>query len=112
MNANRIQRVNSLIRQELGKILLREIDLPDVLLTITQVRTSVDLEQAKVYISVISEEQTDRVLKILNKLIYSIQQELNKRLKMRPIPKIKFYKEDKTKKAARVEELLERLKKT
>ena len=38
--SNRIQRVNSLIKDELGKILLREVDFPkDVLVTITGVET-------------------------------------------------------------------------
>ena len=109
--SNRIQRVNSLIKNELSQILLREIDLPrNVLVTLTHVETSVDLNQAKIYISVMPENQIDRVLKFLDRRIYDIQQELNKRLRMRPVPRIKFQKEEKTKEAARVEELLEEVK--
>jgi len=121
--SNRIKRVNSLIKNELSQILLKEIDFPkDVLVTITRVETSVDLNQAKVYISVIlasialqnkaggSGEQVDKILRILDRRIYDIQQALNKRLRMRPIPRIKFEKEGKTKEAARVEELLEEIK--
>ena len=108
---NRIQRVNSLIKSELSKIFLREFDFPnDILVTITRVETSVDLNQARVYISVMPAEQIDRVFEILNKGIYDIQQKLNKRLRMRPIPKIKFEREEKTKEAGRIEELLEEIK--
>jgi ribosome-binding factor A len=108
---NRIQRVNSLIKNELSKIFLRELDFPnDILVTITRVETSVDLNQARVYISVMPAGQIDRVFEVLSKGIYDIQQKLNKRLKMRPIPKIKFEREEKTKEAGRVEELLEEIK--
>lgn len=109
--SDRIQRVNSLIKNELSQILLKEIDFSkDVLTTITQVEASKNLSQARVYISVIPEEQVDRIFKILNRRIYDIQQKLNKRLEMRPIPRIKFVKEEKTAEAARVEELLEKIK--
>lgn len=117
---NRIQRVNALIKDELGKILLKDIDFPQgVLVTITRVDSSPNLSQAKVYISVMLAspsqggpgKKIDKVSKILNRRIYNIQQTLNRRLKMRPIPRIEFQKEEKTEEAARVEELLEELKK-
>ncbi len=109
--SERIQRVNSLIRKELGQIILREIDFPKVVLaTLTRVETSIDLSQAKIYISVIPDIETSKVFEILNKEIYNLQQKLNKRLNMRPIPKIVFEREEKTKEAAKVEELLERIK--
>ncbi len=107
----RIQRVNKLIKIELSQILLREVDFPKgVLVTITRVESSVDLKQAKVYISVMPDSRVARISEILGKIIYGIQQSLNKRLRMRPIPKIKFEIEQKTKEAARIEELLEEAK--
>lgn len=109
--SDRIQRVNSLIKEELSKILLKEVDFPkDVLVTITRVESSVDLNKARVYVAVINDKQSDEVLEILERRIYDIQQVLNRRLKMRPIPRIEFKKEEKTKEAARVEELLEKIK--
>jgi ribosome-binding factor A len=108
---NRIQRVNALIKNELGKILLRDVDFPQgVLVTITHVDSSPNLSEAKIYVSVMPDEKIDKVFEILNRRIYDIQQVLNRRLNMRPIPRIEFKKEEKTKKAAQVEELLEELK--
>jgi len=110
--SNRLQRVDALLKKEIGQILLREFDFsPEVLVTITRVETSANLFEVKVYISVIPGEQTDRILEILNKKVYDVQQLLNKRLKMRPIPRIKFKKEEKTREAGRIEDLLEKLKK-
>ena len=110
---SRILKINSLIKEELGKILSQELDFTkDLLLTITRCETFSNLSEVKVYISVLPENKMDDIFKILNKKIYSIQQELNKRLKMRPIPKIRFGKEKKGREAQRVEELLENLKKS
>ncbi len=109
----RIQRVSQLIKKELSQLLLKEVDFPEgVLVTITRVETSANLFQAKVYISVMPEEKLSKVLQILDKLIYFLQQRLNKRLKMRPIPRIIFMEERATAEAGRVEELLEQLKKS
>jgi len=99
-----------LIKKELNRIILREVDFPkNVLVTITRVETSSNLIQSKIYISAIPESQNPQVLEILNGQIYDIQQALNKRLKMRPIPKIIFMEEKKTQEAGRVEELLEKI---
>lgn len=110
--SKRIQRVNQLIKKELSQILLKEIEFtPDVLVTITQVETSSNLIESRVWISVLPEEKLKRVLKILNRNIYFLQQKLNKRLRMRPVPKIKFLEEKKTAGAGKIEEILEKLKK-
>lgn len=110
--SKRIQRVNQLIKRELGQILLKEMEFPaEVLVTVTRAETSTDLNESNIWISVIPEERQKGILEILNKNIYILQQKLNMRLKMRPIPRIKFLEEKKTKEAGRVEELLEELKK-
>lgn len=107
----RIERVNSLIQQELGEIILKEIDIfPGTILTITRVECSGSLFQCKVYISVIPEDSFDNVLSLLKRHIYDLQQILNKKLKMRPVPKIEFLKETKTKEAGRIEELLAKIR--
>ena len=108
---NRIPRVNALIKRELSQIFLKEVDFPKgVLVTITKVESSANLKEAKVYISIMPDSKTGRISEILNKIIYGIQQSLNKRLRMRPIPRIRFEMEQKTKEAARIEELLEEAK--
>ncbi len=107
----RIQRVNHLIRQELSQIILREFDfLSDVLITLTRVETSSNLIQAKAHISVMPEKKTKQILQILNRQIYQLQQKLNRRLKMRPVPRIKFLEEKKTSEAGRIEKILEEIK--
>ena len=101
-----------MIKKEFSQIILREISFPrGILATITRVETSSNLIQARIYVSTLPENKTAEVLEILNSNIYDLQQILNKRLKMRPVPKIKFVKEKETAGAGRIEELLEEIKK-
>jgi ribosome-binding factor A len=109
--SKRIQQVNTLIKRELSQILLREIEFPpNVLVTITRVETSYNLMETNVWVSALPEEKLKRSLEILNKNIYILQQKLNQRLKMRPLPRIKFLEEKKTREASKIEEILEKLK--
>lgn len=110
--SKRIQRVNQLIRQEISKLILREIEAPkDSLITVTRVSSTPDLREAKVFISVIPEENKSKAFLSLNRKIYQLQQEINKRLKMKIVPKIIFVEEKMAASAARIEEILEGLKK-
>ena len=110
--SRRIQRVNQLIKQEISRIILREIEGPkDPLITVTRVSSTSDLRKADVFISVIPEENKTEVFLSLNRKIYHLQQEINKRLKMKIVPKIVFVEEKMTASAARIEEILEGLKK-
>lgn len=109
--SKRLPQVNQLIRKELSRIILREIEFPEgVLATLTRVETSVDLEQSKIYVSVLPENNLEIVLRILNKNIYELQQRLNHRLRMRPIPRICFIREKETIEADKIEGILEELK--
>ncbi len=110
--SERALKINQLIKKELGQILLKELDFPkEILVTLTRVETSADLNQSKIFISIIPENQTAKILKILEKQIYFLQQKLNKRLKIKPIPRIIFVEEKETSRAGKIEEILESLKK-
>ncbi len=106
----RIFQINELIKRRLSRIIFEEIDFPGALITITRVETSEKLNQAKVYVSVMPEAQLEKVLRILCKLVYGLQKRLNKCLAVRPVPRIRFAEEKEVIKAAKVDELLEKIK--
>ena len=108
----RIQRLNELIKEELGKILFKEGNFPKgIFVTITRVETLANLSEAKVWISVLPETKAKKIVEVLNKRIYFFQQKINKILRMKFVPKIIFRVETQIKEAARIEEILENLKK-
>ena len=84
------EKLNMLLRDELGKIVDRDIEFAEgTLVTITRVVTSSDIRYATVMLSVLNGSDSN-VLELLAKNIYSIQQRLNKILRMRPVPRIRF----------------------
>lgn len=111
MTVNRIEKVNSLLLQEIGKIVLQDFDFPGTLVTLTRVQATSNLIEAKVFISSFPEKNTDKIADILNKNISDIQKQINRKLNMRPVPKIRFVKDTNPQKVGRIEELLQSLKK-
>ena len=67
--------------------------------------------ECKIFFSCYPETKFEEASKILEKEIYFLQKRLNQRLFLKKIPKIIFKKEKKVLEAARIEEILERLKK-
>lgn len=107
----RIEKINSLIQKELDNIFLRELDFEkNAIITITGVNTAPNIQSAEIKISVLPDNKTQKVIEFLNKNVYNFQQKLNQRLKMRPVPKISFSIESRTKSAAKIEKLLEKIK--
>lgn len=89
--SHRIEKVNELIKQELGKIIFAEEDFGQgVLVTVLAANCSPDLRQAAVIISVLPTEKGKTVLEKLSRHLFPLQQLLNKKLEMRPVPKIRF----------------------
>jgi ribosome-binding factor A len=110
--SKRILRINQLLKNQVSQVLLRDFEPPvGVLVTVTRVETSSDLSQTKVFVSVVPKEKQQIVISALSKKIFRLQQELNKKMKIRPVPKIRFVKEKKTEEAERIEQILQKLKK-
>ena len=109
-SSQRIKKVNELLKRELGKIILKELEFSrDILITITDVESSPDLREAKIWVSVMPENQISLALRVLKRNIYNLQKKLDKRLKMRPVPRIEFLKESKSEEAQKIEEVLDKI---
>lgn len=104
--SQRLNRVNEIIKREIGQSLNKEINFNGILVTVIDVETSSDLRQAKIKITVLPEEKSGLVLSIIQKNIYFLQQTVNKKLKIRRAPKIRFEMDKGASNAQRVEELL------
>lgn len=104
--SKRIQRINQLLKEEISQILLRELEFNGAMVTITDVDASANLQQAKVKITVLPQSQEKNALRILNKNLYEIQQILNRKLNMRPVPRISFEIDEAAKRGYEVDRLL------
>ncbi len=106
MKFHRPDRVSSLLRDQLNQLILREIETPGALLTITDVQISKDVTQAMVKISVLPAEKAGEVLKILEKARKSLQYQLVRKMNIKPTPQIAFRLDLGPEKAAQVEKAL------
>ncbi|MBI2592944.1 MAG: 30S ribosome-binding factor RbfA [Candidatus Colwellbacteria bacterium] len=107
MRTYRPLRVGGLIQEELAKIIVREIDFPEgMLVTLSNVEISPDMEKAKAGISVIPTESSAEALKILTKRTGYLQHLLNRKLNIRPMPRVHFEIDYGPANAAEVEKLL------
>ena len=102
----RHQRVESLIKEELNKIILKELEFPGALVTITEVWVQKDLDYAKVMVSAIPTEKGGEVLKILKKYQRHLQYLLLKKINIRPMPEIRFEIDYGLEKASEIEKAL------
>ncbi len=108
----RIDQVNELVKEEVGKIILREVDIDRSLLTtITRVKTTANYKSATLYVSVLIKDREGEALDILEKNTYDIQYRLNRTLRMHPIPKIRFAIDIQGEKELRLQTLLSEVEK-
>lgn len=107
MSSERLKKLNDLLRDEVGKILLTELEKEeDTLVTITSTRVSPTLEHATIMISVFPAAKEGTILLKIERKIYHIQQILNRRLEMRPVPKIRFEIDQSEEQANKIEKVL------
>lgn len=101
-------RVASLIREELGKLMMREIEFPGMIVTITEAEVGSKLDRAKVGVSVYPSEKALDAFKILEKSRGSLEHLLRRKLNIKPMPRVEFFIDRGPEHAARIEkELLE-----
>jgi ribosome-binding factor A len=89
----RTDRINGLLRQEISKLLSHELNDPRLsgVVSITQVETSSDLRRARVYVSVLGDQQVkNTVLSGINSATGFMRRELGGRLTLKYIPELSF----------------------
>jgi ribosome-binding factor A len=109
MSARTIK-INELVKQHVNDIVLKNLSLKEgVFVTIAKVDTTPDLRYTRIFVSVFPEKEINYVEKTLTKEIYRIQGALNKKLHMRPLPKVQFITDMTESKADEIEKLLRQI---
>ncbi len=104
----RPQRVGVRIREELGSLLLSGVRDPRVgFATITEVRVTPDLREARVFVSVLgAEDQRAESLEALRAASSFLRRELSHRLDLRRVPELRFELDRSADYAEHIEELM------
>ncbi|WP_186577429.1 30S ribosome-binding factor RbfA [Aquibacillus kalidii] len=108
MSDLRANRVGEQMKKELGDIIGRKIKDPRVgFVTVTDVEVTGDLQQAKVFISVLGEDkQKQDTLVGLAKAKGFIRSEIGKRIRLRKTPELFFEFDEAIEKGNRIEHIL------
>jgi ribosome-binding factor A len=107
----RTERVDQLLREEIGAILTRDVGDPRIgFATITDVETAPDLRNARVWVSVIgSPQERTATIAALERAMPFIRRELGRRLRIRRIPEFQVRLDDSSDRGTRVLRLLQEL---
>jgi ribosome-binding factor A len=109
--SHRANRVGEQMKKELSEIIGRKIKDPRIgFVTVTDVQVTGDLQQAKVYISVLGdEEQKENTLKGLAKAKGFIRTEIGNRIRLRKTPEILFEWDESMEYGNRINSLIHQL---
>jgi ribosome-binding factor A len=107
----RTDRIDELLRQEIGEILAREIQDPRIgFVTITDVETAPDLSTARVWVSVIGQpDEREQTMRALGRAMPFVRHELGSRVRLRRIPELLIRADDTAQRGTRVLQLLAEL---
>jgi ribosome-binding factor A len=109
--SQRTDRVDELLRQEIGAIVARDVADPRIgFATITKVETTPDLRHAKVWVSVIGQPaERQATVAALGRAMPFVRHELGKALRIRRIPDLHVHLDDTAERGTRVLQLLNEL---
>lgn len=106
--SQRINRVNELLKREISGCIEKNFEFPDVLVTVHEVSTAVDLKTAQVFVGVIgSESETRSVVDRLNAKRGFIQNTVMKRVVLRNTPQLTFKTDTAIERGVRVLDILD-----
>ena len=112
MKKNRLERINSLLKEVIFEVIHKEVRNPHVttFVTVTRVDTSADLHHAKVYISLIaSDADKEKILAALQTAAGFIAVNAAKKVELRYFPALTFKLDTALEEHLRIQELLSKI---
>ena len=108
-------RVGELIKQSLGQILLRdEAKVPGLEtknITVTEVRMSPDLKNAKAYVIPLGGKDSKKTVDLLKEFSHIVRKILSKKIEMKYLPKVSFVEDKSFEYAEKIEKLIKQTNK-
>ena len=107
-------RVGELVKQCLGQIFLRDDakvpSLETKNITVTEVRMSPDLKNARAYVIPLGGKDTEKTVSILTEFSHLIRKALSKKIDMKVLPRVSFVSDQSFDYAERIEKLIQKNK--
>lgn len=109
---SRTQRIGDQMQRELAQLIRREVKDPRVgLVTITAVDVSRDVGHAKIYVTVMGQDDAAAIaqsIKVLNTAAGFLRMQLGREMKLRSVPQLHFHYDESVVRGAHLSSLIER----
>lgn len=108
----RIERINFTIRKELGNLITTRLSDPRLagIISVTRVETARDLANARVFVSILgNDEQKASSITALNQASGLLSHGLNKRVRIRRIPKLQFVVDSNIEEGSAITKLIDQI---
>ncbi|MDP2167005.1 MAG: 30S ribosome-binding factor RbfA [Thermodesulfovibrionales bacterium] len=107
----RSQRVAHLFKEEIADIIMNRVNDPRIgFVSVTDVEVTEDLKLARVFVSILKEEERETGMEALNQARSFIRSELGGRVRMRFIPALEFRLDTSLDYASKIEGLLKKIR--
>ena len=104
-------RVGEMIKQSLSMIFMRnEAKVPNLetnTITVTEVRMSPDLKNARAYVIPLGGKDSERTVSVLTEFSHQIRKALSKKIDMKFLPKVSFVSDKSFDYAEKIEKLIQ-----
>lgn len=110
-NTNRMSRVDEEFKKEISKIIDQDLKNPNItgLISVTKVKTSSDLKNARVYVSILNSKSKKNTLQGLKNASGFIRTELAKRVNLRYTPELIFEIDETLEYGAKIDSILKEI---
>jgi ribosome-binding factor A len=98
-------RVSELVRNELAKLVLRDVELTGGIITIMDVDVTEKLDYARVKVSVLPSSKAKEALGLLQGAAGHLQHDLLRKINIKPMPYLQFMIDDGVEAAANLEKV-------
>ena len=107
----RSERVSHLLREEIADIIMNRVKDPRLgFVSVTDVNVTDDLKTARVFVSVLKDEERELAMEIINSAKSFNRQELGRRVRLRYIPALEFRLDTSIERASKIHGLLKKIR--
>ncbi|MDD3296227.1 MAG: 30S ribosome-binding factor RbfA [Candidatus Omnitrophica bacterium] len=107
----RMEKIDSQLRKEIINIIQEEVDDPDLdFLSITRVKTTSDLQEAKVYFSLLDETKYPKAEQALKSMKGLIRHSLGRKVSFKTLPELIFIPDESIKYSVDINKKIDEIK--
>jgi len=105
---SRPDRVGDQIRKELSELIAREVHDPGIgFLTVTQVKMTPDLQNARVYYTIIGDEKARKdTQRALGRATPFLRRQVGNRVRLKTVPTLEFFYDESIERQDRIEKIM------